>query len=330
MPISPKTDRLKIEIWEQLRTRPYQWLSVSNLASHLELTSQDLNLSVAELINFGFGIEIHPQFGIRYIHPARRLCPEQIQWQLNTRIVGNSLQVHNRVSSTNDLALQFAQTESANGTVFLAEEQTKGRGRRGREWFAPASSSLLMSLVLSLPKPHNDPAFLTALAAVAIGQVIEPLCVAPVCIKWPNDLYVSEKKIAGILVEKSNKASVIGVGLNVFISTTEFPPELRSHATSLQSESRYPIDRSELAKQIILAFDRLLHQSASSGTESLWQWWQMKSGYKGQHVLVSMPDKTLKGKVLDLHPQNGLVLENDDGTKIQILSHRIQRIERVS
>ena len=93
MPISPKTDRLKIEIWELLRTRPYQWLSVSNLASHLELTSQDLNLSVAELINFGFGIEIHPQFGIRYIHPARRLCPEQIQWQLNTKIVGNSLQV---------------------------------------------------------------------------------------------------------------------------------------------------------------------------------------------------------------------------------------------
>ena len=330
MPISPKTDRLKIEIWEQLRTRPYQWLSVSNLASYLQLTVPDLNLSVAELINFGFGIEIHPQFGIRYLHPARRLCSEQIQWQLHTKVVGNILQVHNRVSSTNDLALQFAQTESANGAVFLAEEQTRGRGRRGREWFAPVSSSLLMSLVLFPPKPHNDPAFLTALAAVAIGQVIEPLCLAPVCIQWPNDLYVSQKKIAGILVEKSAKASVIGVGLNVFISLEEFPPELRSHATSLQSESRHPIDRSELAKQIILAFDRLLHQSTSSDTESLWQWWQVKSGYQGHKVLVSTPDKTLKGTVLDLHPQNGLVLENEDSTKIQIRSHRIQRIERVS
>ena len=194
------------------------------------------------LISFGFGIERHPYRGAAYTSPAERLCPDQIEYRLNTRWIGRRVAVWNRVTSTNDLAARAGASASNDGLVVLAEEQTAGRGRRGRSWTSPARSSILMSVLL-FPPPHLAPAapesalgcaWLTALGAVATAEVVAAATGRDATIKWPNDVRVNGRKIAGILVERAlvppasdgrvspaassdptARGVVVGIGLNV-------------------------------------------------------------------------------------------------------------------
>ena len=188
---------------------------------------------VEELRRFGFEIEEHPYGGFAYRAPAARLCPDQIEFELRTRLVGRRIAVWNRVGSTNDVAARGAGSIANEGLVVLAEEQTAGRGRRGRAWTAPAGSSLLMSVLLFPPEPTADPGWLTALAALAVVEVVAAWSGRDARIKWPNDVRVDGRKIAGILVERGPGA-VIGIGLNVNIRLDQFPDELRDSATSLR------------------------------------------------------------------------------------------------
>ena len=105
------------------------------------------------LAKFGFAVEYHPYLGAAYRGPAERLCPDQIEHGLATERIGRRMAVWNRVTSTNDLAARAGMSSSNDGLVILAEEQTAGRGRRGRQWTAPACSSILMSVVLFPPPP---------------------------------------------------------------------------------------------------------------------------------------------------------------------------------
>jgi BirA family transcriptional regulator, biotin operon repressor / biotin---[acetyl-CoA-carboxylase] ligase len=144
---------------------------------------------------------------------------------------------HHRVlDSTNKRAKELAREGAPHGTVVTADEQTAGRGRQGRAWVAPAGAALLMSLVVR----HQGElqALLPLTAAVAICEAVEGLNVEPCSIKWPNDIWVNRRKLAGILIEarRHEGVAVIGVGLNVSTTREEFPEELRQSATSLAIE----------------------------------------------------------------------------------------------
>ena len=198
------------------------------------------------LAAFGFAIERHPYRGAAYIGPAERLCPDQIEHELGTDRVGRRIAVWSRVSSTNDLAAGACGSASNDGLVVLAEEQTAGRGRLGRSWTAPPRSSILMSVLLFPPRSSTprgrcrpDVAWLTAMGAVATAEVVSAWIGREAAIKWPNDVRVDGRKIAGILVERPasqglpastaaatdgdgpgppdepGPAAVIGIGLNV-------------------------------------------------------------------------------------------------------------------
>ena len=173
-------------------------------------TSKRLRFELDALVSFGFGVEQHPYRGAAYRGPARRLCPDQIEHALATRRIGRRIAVWNRVTSTNDLAARAGTSASNDGLVVLAEEQTAGRGRRGRSWTAPPCSSILMSVVLfppahlapALPEAAFGCAWLTALGAVAAAEVVTAWTGREATIKWPNDVRIDGRKIAGILVER--------------------------------------------------------------------------------------------------------------------------------
>ena len=114
--------------------------------------STQIAADVDALSRFGFGIEPHPIHGVAYRGPSARLCPDQIEHDLGTQVIGRQLAVWNRVGSTNDLAARAASSRSNHGLAILAEEQTAGRGSRGRIWTAPAGSSILLSVLL-FPRP---------------------------------------------------------------------------------------------------------------------------------------------------------------------------------
>ena len=249
---------------ERLRDAAGQFVSLAELGREPSRVWDDLEALGA----FGYQIEHHPYLGAAYRGPAPRLCPDQIEHRLGTRRIGRRIAVWNRVGSTNDLAARAASTMANDGLVVLAEEQTAGRGQRGRLWTVPPRSSILMSVLL-FPPPDLAPlgpeaaagcAWLTALAAVATAELVSSWTGRDARIKWPNDVRVSGLKVAGILVERalsppcharadldqghSAPGVVIGIGLNANIDLEAFPPELRQRATSVKILSGGAVDRS--------------------------------------------------------------------------------------
>ncbi len=162
---------------------------------------------------------------------------------------------HFRVTdSTNERARDLAAAGATSGTIVTAAEQTEGRGRRGRQWTAPAGKAVLCSAVLSpLDARH---ALLPLAAPLAVCEAAESLAPLQCRVKWPNDVWVGERKLAGILIEaQPPNWAVIGIGLNVTTAAEDFPEELRLTATSLVSEGAEDIDNEELLASVLESLD---------------------------------------------------------------------------
>ncbi|MGE5754129.1 MAG: biotin--[acetyl-CoA-carboxylase] ligase [Planctomycetaceae bacterium] len=260
-----------------------------------------------ELEAFGFAIERHPYGGVAYRGPAERLCPDQIEHELGTRRVGRRVAVWSRVTSTNDLAARAAASAANEGLVILAEEQTAGRGRRGRAWTAPPRSALLMSVLLFPLAPLGATGWLTALGAVAAAEVVADWTGREARIKWPNDVRVEGRKIAGVLVERGPGA-VIGIGLNANVTRDDLPEPLRASATSLRVLLGSPIDRSELARALIRRLDAWYERGRADGPQSLNPAWRDRSEHLGRAVRVTTPVGPVLGRLDDLDIQRGLSL----------------------
>ena len=201
----PDPATLNIALLERLRSACGQFVSLVDLGGDRTRVWDDLDA----LTRFGFQIERHPYLGAAFRGPACRLCPDQIEHGLRTRTIGRRIAVWNRVGSTNDVAARAASTLANDGLVVLAEEQTAGRGQRGRLWTVPPRSSILMSILIFPPdelralrlEAHAGNAWLTALAAVTTAELVTDWTGRDARIKWPNDVRVEGRKIAGILVE---------------------------------------------------------------------------------------------------------------------------------
>jgi BirA family biotin operon repressor/biotin-[acetyl-CoA-carboxylase] ligase len=185
---------------------------------------------------------------------------------------------HHRVTdSTNSRARELAEAGAPGGTVVTAGEQTAGRGRQGRSWSAPAGGALLYSaIVRPLERRH---ALLPLAAAVAVCEAAELLEDGIECrIKWPNDIWVGERKLAGILIEARPQQgwAVIGVGMNLAISSEEFPPELRETATSLGSAPTVEAARATL--------DKGLGSWVDARPEEVLAAWEARDALRGREI----------------------------------------------
>lgn len=278
-----------------------------------------------ELEAFGFGLERHPYRGVAFRSPAERLCPDQIEFELGTKRVGRRIAVWNRVASTNDLAARAAVSMANEGLVILAEEQTTGRGRRGRVWHAPARTSVLMSVVLFPPEPLCDPAWLTALGAVAVAEAVGELTGCDAAIKWPNDVRVAGLKLAGILVE-CNAGAVIGIGVNTNMAQDDFPVELRQSATSIRALSGSTVDRSDFIHGLIRRLDSLYDDSLRDGPTVVALPWRERSEHLGRTVRVETPSGPVTGRLEDISLGAGLKVATPGGSTIRIAARQVLAI----
>jgi BirA family transcriptional regulator, biotin operon repressor / biotin---[acetyl-CoA-carboxylase] ligase len=182
--------------------------------------------------------------------------------------IGRRLEHHLRIASTNDRARELAASGEPEGTVVLAEEQTRGRGRGERAWHSPAGLGLYLSVILRPHAPASGAPLLGLMAAVAAAEALAAASPEPVRIKWPNDLVVphgegsaaSLRKLGGILAEARASSDeirdlVIGIGVNVDHRPGDFPPEFAHRATSLRILNDHPIDRRDLILSLLTALD---------------------------------------------------------------------------
>jgi BirA family biotin operon repressor/biotin-[acetyl-CoA-carboxylase] ligase len=236
--------------------------------------------------------------------------------------LGHQVILFKSTASTNDIAWEYAANPARHGLCVLAESQEKGRGRRGRTWHSNPGQSILLSILLqNQPFPAE---LLTLIAAVAAVDAIQDVCGLPCRIKWPNDILIDGKKLAGILVEQKtvNKQPhfVVGIGINCNQTADFFTQyDLNVPASSLAVETGKAIDRTELVCALLAAIQRWLAKSADR--TAILTRWQQQSDLLGRHITVESDNRQYSGFCRGIDPDEGLIVHLDSGT-VRIFSAR--------
>lgn len=220
-----------------------------------------------------------------------------IEWTLPTQRIGQRTCVYDCVESTNTLAGSFVGEPDAHGRAILAHEQTAGRGQHGRTWTAPPGSSVLLSVLLHPPAELNRPVLLTAWAAVSVCAVVQRLTNLPCRIKWPNDVFLQGRKVAGILIEQG-QATVAGIGLNVTQSAEFFAAVGLTEATSLAQHGATQTAE-EVARLLLHELDEAWSALEAGEGELLESRWKWHLGVLGQVVRLECHDGDIVGRLLE-------------------------------
>jgi BirA family biotin operon repressor/biotin-[acetyl-CoA-carboxylase] ligase len=255
------------------------------------------------------------------------LDPDKITARLKTVRVGRKVVIYDRTASTNDIAAEYAGNPANDGIAVFAEEQTAGRGRMGSSWCSRHGESLLFSIALVGNTPAGE--MLSLAGAVAVAEAIGQIGGHRAQIKWPNDVLLNGRKIAGILVE-SNVASkgdhvkssasklhtsdysIIGIGINCHQPRESFAPELQDTATSIDLESGSCCDRTTLAKRVLTSLDTWWAVAQTDPKRVIETWGQL-STQLGRHVTVIYNGRRFAGHCIGVDPMKGLILQLDRG-----------------
>ena len=251
----------------------------------------------------------------------------EIEQALSQEPYGYPLYYFKSTGSTNEEAIKLACDGAPTGTIVVANEQTAGRGRGDRQWYTPASSGLAVSIILRPALPSRQISHVALLGAIATVQAIKSISNLQPKLKWPNDVWINGKKVAGILGESSHGTVgtewvVLGIGINV----SSGPPAgttTRHPFSCLEEQSGHPIDRLELLRELIGAVSE---HSSNIGTKTLVSIWEKHMMWRGKRVCVLNPDGTsTDGNVLGIDSDGALLLDSIDGIVRHITAGDISR-----
>lgn len=242
------------------------------------------------------------------------LDPDKIKANLRTKRIGGKILVYNRTSSTNDIAAEYAKNKKNDGLVIFAEEQTAGRGRAGTKWHSSRADSILCSIVLTDCKCNAE--LLSLTCAVAVADGLGKIGGNEVKIKWPNDIILNGKKVAGILLESKinngGSAYILGIGINCHQRQDSFPAELQPIATSIDIESNSIADRISLAKRLLTSLDHWLEVAERNRKKVTDQWCKLSIQLNHRVALIFNGTK-FAGNCIGIDPEKGLILQLDTG-----------------
>ncbi len=327
-PLEPIVLSILRTLWRaQWSREPGAYISMQELLRDSVASLTQVQLALDELVRRHCAIERSPA-GVR-LAAAGISCWRDILEDFAQRHdlrLGRRVLVFGTTDSTNDVAWQCAGTPDAEGLVVLADQQSAGRGRLGHRWESKPGQSVLMSIVLrgSGHSESVDRLTLAAGLATAIGleraaeRAGGRIAGGRVNIKWPNDLQVAGKKLAGILVERRMDAEggniVVGIGINVAQTTADFPPNLQDRAISLAQATegvKSPIDRTLVAAAVIESFDEALHDLLRG--DGWVEEWKRRCAMLGTRIEARSGERHFAGQVIDIAPLQGLVLRDDGG-----------------
>ena len=265
----------------------------------------------------GYRIDAVPARGYRLVEIPDRVGELELRPLLNTHDVGQVLHWFAEVGSTNDLAKQLAEEGAGHGETVVAECQTAGRGRRGRSWASPAGRNVYLSVVLRPDLPPARAPELTLLGSVAVCQAVRQAGV-DAAIKWPNDLLVRGRKVAGLLTEMAAELDqvqwvVLGVGVNVNAEAADFPAEVRELATSLAIERGEPVPRALFTAALLTALEEWLDRHADEGFTPVRAAWREMSDTLGREVRVRSGGADLVGVAEDVDESGALLVRTAQG-----------------
>lgn len=293
------------------------FISGEKIAKDFNMTRAGVWKHINSLKEEGYIIESISKKGYRLISTPDILSYEEIEPYLKTSLIGRNLHYYNSIDSTNNKGKEIASSEKE-GTLIVAEEQIRGKGRLGRDWLSSEGKGIYMSIIL---KPDLEPmkvSRITLIAAAAVNKALLKQAIES-SIKWPNDILINGKKICGILTEVSGELNmldyvVIGIGVNVSLSKTDIPKELKDIATSINMEEGKAINRKQLMANILNEFEDFYMDFKENGNISrVVKICKENSAVLGKEVNVIKGNQSRRGIAIDISNTGELIVEFDTG-----------------
>jgi len=308
-----------VAILNALRAAGDGAVSGAELSQALGISRAAIWARIEDLRKLGYDIEASPHLGYRLLATPDRLHADDLISRLgSTRVVGRDIQVFEETTSTNDVIEKLARDGVREGAVVFAESQTRGRGRLGRSWLSPSRKGLWFSVLLRPDLRPMEATRLTVVSATALRRAIQGQTGLDPRIKWPNDILVGGRKVAGILTELYAELDqinhvVLGIGVDVAFEPGEFPAELRAVATSLQAESGRPVARPGLAVAVLRELDRDYERLANGEFSALAEEWEAHCSTIGEQVIIRLGDREIRGRAESLGEDGALLVRTDHG-----------------
>ncbi|NLT94224.1 MAG: biotin--[acetyl-CoA-carboxylase] ligase [Clostridia bacterium] len=274
----------------------------------------------------GYVIETQPRLGYRLLHRPDLLVKTEILSNLATEKWGKDyLYTFAEVDSTNELAKSYAAKGKPEGTVIIAEKQLQGKGRLGRTWLSPEGQGIWVSIIIR-PNimPYKAPQITFVLAVGMVRTLYKALGIKAQ-IKWPNDLLIKGKKVAGILTELSAEMErvnyiVFGIGLNVNQKIKDFPEELRNKAISLRIASGHYVSRVQVLKVMLEELERTYNEYLQRGFDYILEEWKNHCDTLGKEVQVFMDGTKLEGKAIDVDREGFLIIQDKENNIHRVIA----------
>lgn len=312
------------EILKLFRDNRAGYVSGAQISRTLGVSRTAVWKQIGLLRELGYDIEAIPSKGYHLVSAPDTLIAAEIQSELGTWIIGREVLYFSETDSTNIRAHEAGEQGAAEGTVVIADTQSAGKGRLGRRWTSPPGINLYTSVILRPPILPWEAPHLTFLSAVAVACAVEDQGLKPE-LKWPNDVLIGGKKLAGLLNELSAETEgihflILGIGVNLNMTADQFPEDLRYPATSLLIESGRRISRLDFARSLYRHLDRLYALYLEQGFVPVIRQWEERCRMVGRRVEVGFQNHNITGTVEGLDEDGALLLRLEDGRRERVLA----------
>jgi BirA family biotin operon repressor/biotin-[acetyl-CoA-carboxylase] ligase len=301
----------------------------SVLCDKLDVPRAELLKRIDSLRARGYVIHTRGGLGYRLVEVPDQLGESQIAPLLASGELGRRIHFAAELESTNDEGHRLAEAGALHGEVVIADLQTRGRGRRGRIWVAPAGKSLTMSVILRPAIAPSRAPELTLAAAVAIAEASRELGAHSARIKWPNDVECRGRKLAGLLTELRAEVdrvrhAVLGIGFNVSMQMADFPDELRASATSLLVESGERQARTLVCARLLEHLEEWLSLHETEGFGPVAERWRELSSTLGRRVRIATDGESVEGDAVDLGEDGALLVRAAGGVLVRVVAGDVE------
>lgn len=317
---------MKSEILRLLKEND-AYISEQQLCEHFHVSRTAVWKVIEQLKKEGYQIEAVRNKGYRLIDSPDVMSRAEIESLMNTTWAGKKVVYYDETDSTNNQAKAYGEKGEAHGTLFVADMQASGKGRRGRVWVSPAGSSIYMTILLHPDVLPTKAPQLTLVMAMAVAEGIRKVTGLETKIKWPNDIIVHGRKVCGILTEMSTEIDyinyvVIGVGINVNQET--FPEEIRDTATSLKIETGSSVRRSVLIATIMECFEQFYEVfMTTEDLSGLQERYNAMLVNLGREVRVLEPGNEYEAHALGINRTGELIVRTVDGQEKEIYAGEV-------
>ena len=312
-----------VKIVSFLKSHKSEYLSGQDLSDVLKISRVAVWKHIKKIRSLGYKIESKQKLGYRLVNNTKQLLPWEITDGLNTKLVGKRVYYFDTMDSTQNFAIKIASNFIENGTIIISQKQTMGRGRFGRKWLSP-QGGIWLSIVLHPTFDISVTTLFPIAASLALANAIEKTFQIDSKLKWPNDVTIKGKKVAGMLVDasiESNKIEylVLGVGINFQINSKQLEKSVKKTEnfygiTSLidKNENQNPI---LLVQNFLNEVENVIELLNKEKRKIIIKSWTKKSSSIGKNITISTQNGKIKGKAIKLDDDGALVIKNNKNTQ---------------